>query len=369
VRYGIIGCGSAWEFHRSGSADNPRMEFVALHDVDEKKARRVAKRYKMEAFSTLEGFLNADIDAVIVMVPHFLHEDLVIRAAEAGKHVLCEKPMATTLEECDNMIAACRKAGVKFMIAENHRFLPAHRWIMNAVRRGLIGKVFLVRAYEGVNEISGLMKKGFWKGDPLKAGGGALADMGVHKFATLRWILNDDVVAGYSWITKQLTSLEEKAEDNAMMFLQYESGTIAEIVVSFTVNTPPTNSLEIHGSKGTILENHAWQKPVKINSFHEDMGVRRGIWHEPEIEHGPFPKYYQISARIEDAHFTECILEDRDPEFTPEEAREAVATVLLGYLSARLGRTATREDLMDVKRARGTRSILEGLEKIVKNNH
>src|SRR4030043_385775 len=88
--------------------------------------------------------------------------------AAAGKHGLCEKPMATTLEGCDMMIKATRDAGVKFMIAENHLFLPAHQYIHDAIRDGLIGDVLLVRAFEGVNEIAGLSQPAFWKGDAIK---------------------------------------------------------------------------------------------------------------------------------------------------------------------------------------------------------
>jgi len=370
VKYGIIGTGGAWQFHRAGCKENPKVKFVSVFDINEKKARRTAKNFKMEAFSSdLDAFFKSDIDAVIIMVPHFLHEQYVIAAAEAGKHVLCEKPMATTLEGCDQMIEATRKAGVKFMIAENHRFLPAHKYCWEAVQKGWIGDVFLIRAYEGVIEIPGLMKKGFWKGDPIKAGGGSLMDMGVHRFAAMRWILEDEVTSAYSWITKQCTNLEEKAEDNAMAFLQFKNGTIGETVVSFTVQTPPTNRLEIYGTRGTILEDHAWEKPVQINGFHEDLGKNRGIWYEPEIEHGPFPKYYQISARIEDEHFTDCILEDKDPDFTPEQAKGAVATVLMSYLSAKLERRVTLKELLEVQKTKGTKSILEGLEKAVINNY
>ena len=369
VKYGIIGTGSVWKNHFSGSRDNPLIKFVSLYDINERQARKAAKRFKMEPYTDLDAFLESDIDAVLVMVPHYLHEEMVIAVAEAGKHVICEKPMATTLEGCDQMIKATKKAGVKFMIAENHRFLPAHKYIMETVQNGLIGNVFLVRSYEGVNEIPGLMKPGFWKGDPLMAGGGSLMDMGPHKFAVLNWILDDEVESANCWITKQCTNLSEKAEDNAMMFLKFKKGTIAETIVSFTVVSPPTNSLEIYGTMGTIIENHEWENPVRIYSTHKNMGKNRGFWYEPEIEHSPFPQYYNISMRIEDDYFTRCIIEDKEPEFTPEQAREAIATVLLGYLSAKQATNVKMSDLMRIYQTEGTKSILEGLEKIVQNNY
>lgn len=369
VKYGIIGSGSVWRFHRIGCKTNPKIKFTSVYDVNEKLARRSAKVNKMEYYNNVSDFLKSDIDAVLIMVPHFLHEKYVIAAAEANKHVLCEKPMATTLEGCDDMIKATKKAGVKFMIAENHRFLPAHEYIKDIVQSGLIGNVFLIRSYEGVNEIPGLMKEGFWKGHPILAGGGSLMDMGTHKFAIINWILNDKVQSAYSWLTKQCTNLDEKAEDNAMVFLKYAKGTIVETLVSFTVISPPTNCLEIYGTKGTIIENHEWYKPVKIFSNHEKMGENRNKWYEPKINHGPFPKYYEISMGAEDSHFTDCIINDKEPEFTPQQAKEAIAIVLLSYLSAELGRTTTYNELMDIYKIKGTKIILKGLNKAIQNNY
>ncbi|TFF97558.1 MAG: Gfo/Idh/MocA family oxidoreductase [Promethearchaeota archaeon] len=368
IKYGIAGLGGAWMFHSAGARYNDKIKFISAFDIDERKLKKASRIYNMEYYMDYDEFLKSDIDAVLIMVPHFLHEEFVIRAAKAGKHVLCEKPMARTLEECDNMINTTENAGVKFMIAENHRFLPAHKYIADAVRQGLLGDIFLIRAYEGVNEIPGLMDPDLWKGDPIKAGGGSLMDMGVHKFATIQWILNDNVDSAYSWITKQCTTLEAKAEDNAMVYLKYKKGTIVDIILSFTVISPPTNSLEVYGTKGTIIENHMWENPVQINSTYEAMGKNKDIWFEPEIEHEPFPKYYEISARIEDTYFTDCILNDKKPEFTPQQARQAVATALLAYLSAIKNRTVSYRELMDIYKTKGTKTILHRINNVIQNN-
>jgi predicted dehydrogenase len=212
------------------------------------------------------------------------------------------------------------------------------------------------------------MKKGLWKGHPIKAGGGALIDMGAHKFATLNWILNDRIESAYSWITKQCTNLEEKAEDNAIALLKYENGTIAEITVSFSVISPFNNSIELYGTEGTLIESHQWENPIKIFTTNNKMGKNARKWYEPTIEHGPFPKYYEISMRNEDSHFTDCIINDAIPEFSPEQAREAIYDVLLCYLSAKKEKTMSREDLNEVYNTVGTKSILEGLEEFVQNN-
>jgi predicted dehydrogenase len=264
LKFGVVGGGSAFNFHVNGVKDSKLLRFSAIYDANIENARKIAKRSKeaqIEVFETLDAMLDSDIDAVLVMVPHAYHERIVVKCAEKGKHVLCEKPMATTPEACRNMIRAAEKNKVKFMIAENHRFLPAHVWIHDAVQRGLIGDVLTVRAYEGVNEIPGLSMSGFWKGDPIKAGGGALMDMGAHKFAALEYILESRCSKVTAVLAKQAINLPEKAEDNAFAIVNFENGAIGEISVSFTQMTPPFNSLELFGTTGSIFENHAWEKP------------------------------------------------------------------------------------------------------------
>ena len=371
VKFGVIGVGAAWSFHSSGCAESPVVKFVSVYDIDKARASNTANRYRvneMRAYGDLQELLQSEIDAVLVMVPHVYHEGIVVQCAAAGKHVLCEKPMATTLEGCDMMIKATRDAGVKFMIAENHRFLPAHQYIHDAVQGGLVGDVLLVRAFEGVNEIPGLSQPGFWKGDPIKAGGGCLMDMGAHKFAALEWILQAEVESVTAMLSKQAINLAEKAEDNALAMVRFANGAVGEIVVSFTQMAPPFNSLEIYGARGTILENHMWEKPVQIYSHDEAMAEHKYQWFEPQIEHAPFPGYYTICATHLDECFARCIIEDREPEFTPAKAKSAIAGVLMGYLSAQTGRAATRDDLMEVAERRGTRSLLENLTEHIPTN-
>lgn len=372
VKYGLVGIGntvnSAWPYHYVGSKDNPKVKFTSVFDINQKKGAKLAKLFKLKYYHSYEALLQSDIDAVLIMVPHHAHEQVVIEAAKAGKHILCEKPMATTLEGCDQMINATKKAGIKFMIAENHRFLPVHQEIHKFVNEGIVGKIFMIRSYEGVPEVHNVTNPKSWKADPIKAGGGALMDMGVHKFATFNWILNDTVDSAYCWITKQITNLPEKAEDNAFVFLKYNSGIIVECVLSFTVNNPSSNQLEIYGTDGTLIENHAWENPIKIYSPHKIKAENSNGWYYPKINHGPFPKYYHISMGNEDAYFTECILEDKVPEFTPEHAKEAIATALLAYLSAINGRTTSMNELMELYKTKGTRSILEQLKNAVQEN-
>ena len=363
LRIGVMGCGTAAHFHAAACRSSEKIKFVSAFDANIENAKKLADIYSLTVSRDYRDILRSDeIDAVLITLPHYLHTEFTVAAAEAGKHILCEKPMAPTLEECETMMRAAKKAGVKLMIAENHRFLPAHQLIKKVLDDGLIGKPLLVRGYEGVDETTDLSKPDNWKGSPELAGGGVLMDAAVHKFAILNWMLGE-VESVYCWLAKQVIKLENKAEDNAMTFLKFTNGCIGEIVVSDTVFSPPTNRLELYGTEGTILEDHAWKKPVQIFSTVKEAGENRYQWFSPEVEHEPFPGYYIISFRNEDEHFAECVLEDKEPVFTPEDAKKAVAVALMGYLSAKTGKIVTRSDLERVASTQGTRSIITGLEK------
>jgi predicted dehydrogenase len=372
IKFGIIGCGQAATFHFLGikKDPNPVMEYTAAYDVNEKQLRRFSKRYKVKPFNNLEDFLHSDIDAVLICVPHYLHETMTKVVAEAGKHVICEKPMAPTLEECDKMISITKKAGVKFMIAENHRFLPVHKYMKQLLEQDYIGDVFLGRTYEGAYCSSEeFLDAKRWNFTFDKGGGGVVADQGVHKFTMLNWFLGK-VDSAQCWCGKTINSPPNKADDTAIVLLRYKSGAMVSVAISSTTVHPLNNSTELQGTKGTIYEDHSWQIPLKVLSSHPNA-EKKGEFYSPSasIEHGSYPQYYTISAREEDHHFAECILSNKNPEFSPEEAKEGVEVVLLSYLSAIRKTTTSMDDLKKVGKNEGTRSILENLKPFIQNNY
>jgi len=362
VRFGIIGCGMAARFHilSQRKVEDPKVKFTAAHDLNEKGLTKFCKYHKLTPHDTLEKFLQSDeFEAVLILVPHFLHEKMVLASAEAKKHVLCEKPMGMTLEECDAMIDATKKAGVKFMIAENHRFLPAHLLMKDLIDKNFIGDPFLARTYEGAfDEPVNFFDPNIWHFTWEKGGGGVACDQGVHKFAFLNWLLNDTVESAQAWLGKAYDTPSAKGEDNAIIFLRYTKGAMAEVTVTTTSIHQPMNSTEIHGTLGSLFEDHSVENPVKVFSSHKEAD-KKGDYYRPKVEHGPFPQYYIISARNEDIHFAECIQDDTDPEFTPTQAREAVATVLLSYLSTLNNRPTKMEELLEYAKENGTKGLIQ----------
>jgi predicted dehydrogenase len=345
VRVGIIGAGSAGSLHALSYSQIPeKAQLVGVCDVNEVSAMSLAKAYKVEKIYTdyKRMLEQRDLDAVSICLPHFLHAEVTEAAAKAGKHVLCEKPMATTLEDCDRMISATRKAGVKLMIAENHRWTPAHIAMKEALDQGKIGEVILARTHEVVDERTNMSNPTLWKGTPDRAGGGSLMDQGVHKAAMLRWFCGD-VKSVFCWTSQQMIKLPNKSDDTAMMFLKFEKGVVADLFLSFAPIAYYNNSFELYGTHGTILEDHAWTDPVRI--FSTRPGKESYRWVTPKVEHQPYPGYYKISFRLETEHFMDCILHDAKPDLSGEDGKAAVEVALLGYYSAKAGKEIRRGEV------------------------
>ncbi|MFX1304233.1 MAG: Gfo/Idh/MocA family protein [Promethearchaeota archaeon] len=372
VKFGILGCGNASNFHILGikKDHNPNIKFIAAYDINENNLNRVSKRNKLTPYTNLDEFLHSDIEAVLLLIPHYLHADLTEKIADAGKHILCEKPMACTLEECDRMIKATERAGVKFMIAENHRFLPVHRYIKTLLNKDFIGDVFLARTYEGAYcDPQEFLDPNVWNFTFDKGGGGVVMDQGVHKFTMLNWFLGD-VESAQCWCSKTVNSPSNKGEDTSIILLRYKSGAIVSVALSSTTVHPLNNSTELQGTKGTIYEDHSREQPIKIFSSHPEA-EKKGEFYSPSepIEHGAYPQYYTISARYEDRYFADCILNDKEPEFTPEQAKEAVAVVLLSYLSAKRGMIVSMDEFKNYSKKEGTANILDNFLPVIQNNY
>ncbi|MFA5787463.1 MAG: Gfo/Idh/MocA family oxidoreductase [Actinomycetota bacterium] len=343
VRVAVLGLGFAGYLHYSSYQSlGETAKLVAICDPNEERLGQHAEISGVEPHTDYRRLLERkDIDAIDICLPHHLHTDVAVEAAQAGKHILMEKPIATTVEDADRMIRAARDANVTLMVAENHLFVPAHRKVKQILDSGVIGKVFLVRAFEGViSELTLNPNPDDWRNLPHNQG--VLLDMGVHKFALLRWLLGDlDSV----FAIKDKLVVKDSAptyDDTALITTKFRSGVVGEIVVTAGVPGGETNALEIYGTDGTILENHAWTRPVKYMTRKTSPSIGVWVypakWHRPKVEHGIFPEYYNISFRNEVKHFVECVLENKRPDMTGEDGREALRASIAAAESASTGR-------------------------------
>jgi predicted dehydrogenase len=332
---GIIGLGAAGLLHaESYNAISDKAKVIVLCDKDKGCAESNAPIYGADAHTNYCDILRRkDIDIIDICLPHHLHAKAAIEAAEAGKHVLVEKPIATTLKDADDMIKAAKKAGVKFMVAENHAFVPSHMLAKEMVDQGRIGRVFLAKAYEIVGDVP---VEYSWKTSPAALG--SLLDMGVHRFFVLRWIMGE-VKSVFAFAEKLACELETDNDDTAVIALKFKNGALGGVDLTCCAVSEPTNRLELYGTKGTIIEDHMWEQPLMYCSY--QSGFETEGWVKPEVEHAPFPGYYGISFRNEVEHFVDCVLNDKQPKVTGEDGRAALKIALLAYKSVKTRKVVT----------------------------
>jgi len=191
LRMGVIGCGGIAGAHLPAQRDVEGMRTVAVCDIDEDAARTAAAQYDVPAVYTDWRDLVADddVDAVAVLLPHHLHREPAVAAARAGKHVLCEKPMATALADCDAMIAAADEAGAVLMIAQILRFRPANIRARELIADGAIGEVRnVLRRRLGKSEDF----RSEWARHPEQAGGWVLYGYGSHEVDMILWLTGSE---------------------------------------------------------------------------------------------------------------------------------------------------------------------------------
>ncbi len=211
------------------------------------------------AYDSVAALLaNPAIDAVYISTTNELHRDQVLAAAAAGKHVLCEKPLALTLDDAMAMVKACREAGV--VMATNHHLRNAatHRKIRDLIRQGAIGKPLFARVFHAVHLPPHLQG---WRIDKPQAGGGVILDITVHDADTLRFILDAEPVEAVG-MTQTAAMAREGLEDGVMAVLRFDNGVLAQLHDAFTVKHAGTG-IEIHGEQGSIIgRNVMTQQPV-----------------------------------------------------------------------------------------------------------
>ena len=210
------------------------------------------------AFSSLDALLAADIDAVYISTTNELHLEQALAAAKAGKHVLCEKPLALNSADARKIVAACRKAGVVMGTNHHLRNAGSHRAMRNAIAAGRIGKPIAARVFHSVYLPEHLQG---WRITRPEAGGGVVLDITVHDADTLRFVLADDPLE-VSAFTQSAGMAASGLEDGAMCIWRFKSGVIAQSHEGFTTKFADTG-FEVHGSEGSLIAKDVMtQKPI-----------------------------------------------------------------------------------------------------------
>lgn len=259
LNVGIIGCGRITELrHAPEYQNNPRANIAGFTDSRDERAKEMVKLFGGKVYKTLEDMLADDsIDAVSVNVANIAHAEVAIKALDAGKHVLLEKPMAVTLKECEDIVAAGKRNKKLVMLGHNQRFARAHVKARDMIRGGLIGTPLAFRTtfgHSGPENWTGNSDSWFIHKD--RAAFGVLADLGIHKTDLIHFLLEDPIVE----VSAFLGTLDKRypdgdkidLEDNATCLYRTHAGAMGTMHVSWTFNSGEDNSTRIYGTKGVL---------------------------------------------------------------------------------------------------------------------
>lgn len=346
----LAGCGGIGTCHAYAISVIPEARLVGVVDVDENRARDFAQRFGAETYAKDLGELlgRADVDAVINATANNLHAPLSIKALEAGKHVMVQKPMALTLDEADAMIAAADRAGKTLMVSFFEFFHPAFKRAKALVDAGAIGDVFFYKAIMAWY----MPTLDNWRFDPKVSGGGILMDGHSHHIAYFNWLLNDPEIQSVYSDYGTLAS-EAPVEDTGVTLVRTKTA-LAEISGSNRLQEPnPQNgfgfkeSIEIFGTKGTI-HIHPTDRPslrVYVPDLAIDPALSRG-WIAPGLDFIPYQERgYSAHFNPEEdpwvpehRHFIECLRDGKPVVSDGRFGRKVHAVTMAGYESGREGR-------------------------------
>jgi predicted dehydrogenase len=301
VGYAIVGLGHIAE-HAVLPAfrHSKKSKLVAVASGDAAKARRLAARFHADEYYTYGAFdqclRNPEVEAVYVTTNNSTHMEFTLQAAAAGKHVLCEKPLANSVEECQRMVDACRKNHVKLMTAYRKYFEPACIELKKLIRSGKLGRLKIIHTAFTIN----LDPRHTWHLSQRLAGGGSLVDLGVYCVSTVRWLTGLEPVeaTAHSWTVDPARFSE--VEESTCFQLKFPDGLYVQGSSSF--GAALASFLQIYGEKGWAALDPAYVYDDERRMF----GEIGGQW---------FRKRFRRTDefQLEVDHLSECIRRNRDP--------------------------------------------------------
>lgn len=339
IKFGVVGCGSiARHRHLPELAANEHAKIEATCDVVFKRAEEMAKKYDAKPYKDYKQMLKeADLDAVVVCTPNYLHAPITIAALEAGKHVLCEKPMATSAEEAEEMIATAKKNGKFLMIGHNQRLMPPHVKAKELLQSGILGKVLTFRTCFGhAGPESWCIDKSAdtWFFRKKEAFVGAMGDLGVHKADLIRWLLDDEVDEVSAFVETLEKTYPDGSlidvDDNATCILKMKSGAVGNLIASWTYKGGEDNTTTLYCEKGVLRITGRQDIQVEV---HLRSGEKQ-FYRVGEIA----TNERQVASGIPDM-FVDSILNNEPPEISGEEGLKALKIVIACLKAAETGQT------------------------------
>lgn len=343
MKVGIIGCGAIAKqrhgyeyFHKDG------VEIGGFFDRMSERAQVLVSLYGGKVYDSVEDMLSDEsIDAVSVCVANAAHAEISISALNAGKHVLCEKPMAVTLEECQAMVDAARKNGKRLMIGHNQRLAPAHKRAKEILLSGRMGRVLSFQStfgHKGPEMWSVDQGNHTWFFRKADAAFGSMADLGIHKLDLVRYLVGSEIASVYSAMSVLDKKLPDgspiEVDDNSVEILRFANGTTGTVTTSWTYYGEECNATILYCEKG-IIKLYA-DPEYSLQIVNEDGSVERYALDRLQTNDDE----QMASSGVID-EFVDAILENRPGVLDAEDILQSMKAVFACLRSAEEDKSVT----------------------------
>jgi UDP-N-acetyl-2-amino-2-deoxyglucuronate dehydrogenase len=349
LKTAVIGCGKVAHIHAEALREIPESDFVAVCGRDPAKAGAFAALYGLKPYTSVAEMVGAGVEAVVVATPHPAHASVTTAALRAGAHAIVEKPLASSLEDCDAMIGAARTGGKTLAMISQRRLYAPTRRVRDAIDAGKLGRPIL-----GTVTMLGWRDERYYRSDPWRGrwdleGGGVLVNQAPHQVDLLQWFMGDVAELYGAWANLNHPTIE--VEDTSIAVLRFRSGALGNVVVSNSQNPALFGKVWVHGANGATVGvqtdggamfvagmssvaeppvNDVWTIPGEEAMLarwqEEDAAFFRGI---------DATKHYH---RLQIRDFLRSILDGGEPLVSGEEGRKTVEIFTAIYRSQRDGR-------------------------------
>jgi len=347
-RVALIGCGKAAFMHAEALRNIPEAQFVAVYGRNLLKATTFAAKYQVKAYDQLAEMISKEkIEVVIICTPHPDHKSAAVVAMQEGAHVLVEKPLASSLEDCDIIIATAQKFNKKLGVVSQRRFFPSSMRMKKAIEDGKIGRPMI-----GSVVMLGWRDQAYYEGDAWRGtwdgeGGGVLVNQAPHQLDLLQWYMDDEIVELYG-IWKNINHPYIEVDDTALAIVKFRNGAVGNIFVSNSQKPGIYGKIHIHGSNGASVgvetdrgamfiagvssivqppTNDIWTIPG------EETNLQR--WEQEDIAYFKTIDAIEYYIRLQDRDFILSVLNNSEPLISGKEGRKTVEIFTAIYRSTR----------------------------------
>ena len=352
VNTAVVGLGTIGAVHAEWYTLIPESNLVAVCDAREAVSKKIASMYDVKAYTDFHELVeDKEVEAVTVAVPNYLHHDVAVAAAKAGKHVAVEKPLCMDLREADEMISEVKKAKVMDMYTENLCFAQSYSVAKDIVDKGGVGNVYMCKAFESDDIVLGSqgekdVMQSSWYLDPKQSGGGKLMSTGVHPIQYVRYVFNRaKALRVHAEIIDSIGMQKPKhMEDMALVTIRFEGNRVGEIHTGFYMTGGSDDRAEIYGDRGTIFLDLYRRNEIKVHS-HVGYGNAGQSMFQPAqgADLGwsfPIPnEKYDLGYYNEQRHFLQCVTEGKRPKVNFDDGRATLEIALAAYKSHETGET------------------------------